>query len=140
MSLKKELIAVSKQFPNKFKEWRDGSLIMSFVIAERKTLFSKKKLIYKCKVRINDEKKEIAFFEILSESNSGLPFIPGYELNNEIYGAKFRGLAGGIEESSNFFVKKYKYSFDYKKVREAIQKEVEKTGYSLSIKLLGKFV
>ena len=106
MLLKEELIKVSKSFPAEFKEQRDGSLILKFVIAERKAFLSKKKLTYKSKVRVNDEKKEVTFFEMLSESNSGLSAGSG---------------------------------FDYKKIREVLKEEAQKTGF-FSVKLIEKLV
>jgi len=39
MSLKEELIKVGQSFPAEFKEQRDGSLVLKFVIAERKSVF-----------------------------------------------------------------------------------------------------
>ena len=140
MSLKESLIEVSKSFPAEFKEQKDGSLILQFVIAERKVFLSKKKLTYKSKVRVNDEKKEITFFEMLSESSAGLSAGSGFEFKKETYGIKGKEREGGIEEMSSLFGKKYQYSFDYKKIREAIKEEAQKTGYSFSVKLLEKLV
>lgn len=89
MSLKENLIEVSKQFPAEFKEQRDGSLAMKFVIAERKAFLSKKKLTYKCKARINGEKKEVNFFEMLGESSSGLSAGSGFEFKKETFGTNY---------------------------------------------------
>ncbi len=55
---------------------------------------------------MNDEKKEVTFFEMLSESNSGLSAGSG---------------------------------FDYKKIREALKEEAQKTGF-FSVKLIEKLV
>ena len=140
MSLKENLIEVSKSFPAEFKDQRDGSLVMKFVIAERKAFLSKRKLTYKCKARVNDEKKEVTFFEMLSESSSGLSAGSGFEFKKETFGAKGKEREGGIEEMSNLFGKKFTYSFDYKKIREALKEEAQKTGYSFSVKLREKSV
>ena len=140
MSLKEELIKIGKSFPVEFKEQRDGSLVLKFVIAERKVFLSKKKLTYKCKARINDEKKEVTFFEMLSESSSGLSAGSGFEFKKETYGTKGKERDGGIEEMSNLFGKKYTYSFDYKKIRETLKEEAQKEGYSFSVKLMEKSV
>lgn len=72
MALKEKLIEVSKNFPAEFKEQRDGSLILQFVVAERKVFLSKKKLTYKCKTKIDDTEKGVTFFEMLRESSVGL--------------------------------------------------------------------
>lgn len=140
MSLKETLIEVSKSFPAEFKEQKDGSLVLQFVIAERKVFLSKKKLTYKSKVRVNDEKKEITFFEMLSELNSGLSAGSGFEFKKDTYKVKGKEREGRIEEMSNLFGKNYQYSFDYKKIREAIKEEAQKTGYSFSVRLIEKLV
>jgi len=140
MSLKEKLIEISKRFPAELKEQRDGSLAMKFVIAERKAFLSKKKLTYKCKARVNDEKKEVTFFEMLSESSSGLSAGSGFEFKKETFGTKGKERESGIEEMSNLFGKKFTYSFDYKKIREAIKEEAQKTGYSFSVKVIEKSV
>ena len=140
MSLKDELIKVSENFPAELKEQRDGSLAMKFVIAERKAFLSKKKLTYKCKARVNDDKKEVTFFEMLSESNSGLSAGSGFEFKKETFGTKGKEREGGIEEMSNLFGKKFTYSFDYKKIREALKEEAQKTGYPFSVKVIEKSV
>ena len=140
MLFRSELIKIGKSFPGGFKEQRDGSLVLKFVIAERKAFLSKKKLTYKSKVRVNDEKKEVTFFEMLSESSSGLSVGSGFEFKKETYGTKGKERDGGIEEMSNLFGKKYDYSFDYKKIREAIKDKTKKVEYSFSVKLMEKSV
>ncbi|HEC93290.1 MAG TPA: ribonucleoside-triphosphate reductase [Candidatus Atribacteria bacterium] len=134
MSLKEKIIEVSKNFPAEFKEQRDGSLALQFVIAERKVFLSKKKLTYKCRVRINDEEREVTFFEMLGESNVGLSVGSGFEFKKETYGIKGKEREGRIEEMSKLFGKNYKYSFDYKKIREAIKKVTQDADYSFSVK------
>jgi len=136
VALKEKLIEVSKNFPAEFKEQRDGSFILQFVVAERKVFLSKKKLIYKCKTRIDDMGKAVTFFEILCESSVGLSGGAGMGFTKETYGVKGKEREGNIEEQSRLFGKDYKYSFDYKKIREAIKREVEKAGYSFSVHLL----
>lgn len=136
MALKEKLIEVSRSFPAEFKEQRDGSLILQFVVAERKVFLSKKKLTYKCKAKIDDMEKVVTFFEILRESSVGLSGGSGMGFKKETYRLKGKEREGNIEEQSRLFGKDYKYSFDYKKIREAIKEEAEKAGYSFSVHLL----
>ncbi|GAB4114729.1 MAG: hypothetical protein Kow00103_08870 [Candidatus Caldatribacteriota bacterium] len=140
MSLKDDLMEVSKSFPVQFQEQKDGSLVLQFVIAERKVFLSKKKLTYKCKLRVNEEKKEVTFYETLNESSIGLSSDTGFSIKKETYGIKGKEREGGIEEISKLFGKSYNYTFDYKKIREAVKKEAEKKNYSFSIKLIEKHV
>ena len=109
MLLKDSLIELSKNFPEVFKEQRDGSLIMQFVIAERKAFLSKKRLLYKSKIRVNDEKKEVTFFEMLSESSSGLSADSGVSFKKETYGIKGKEREGEIEEAAKLFGKDFKF-------------------------------
>ena len=68
---------------------------------------------------------------MLSESSSGLSAGSGFEFKKETFGNKGKERDGGIEEMSNLFGKKYTYSFDYKKIREAFKEEAQKTGFFL---------
>jgi hypothetical protein len=77
---------------------------------------------------------------MLSESNVGLSVGSGIGFEKETYGVKGKEHEGGIEEMSKLFGKNYKYSFEYKKIREAIKKEAQKIDYSFSIKLIEKLV
>lgn len=140
MALKDSLIELSKDFPETFKEQRDGSLLMQFVIAERKAFLSKKRLLYKSRLRVNDEKKEVTFFEMLSESSSGLSADSGVSFQKETYGIKGKEREGTIEEASRLFGKDYKYNFEYQKIREAVKQEAERNNYTFSIKLIEKQV
>jgi len=136
MSLKEKLIEVSKSFPAEFEEQRDGLLILQFVVAERKVFLLKKKLTYKCKIRIDDIEKVVTFFEMLRESSIGLSGGAGVGFTKETYGLKGKEREGNIEEQSRLFGKDYKYSFDYKKIRETTKEEAKKAGYSFSVHLL----
>ncbi len=140
MTLKERLTEISKSLPAEFKEQKDGSLILQFVVAERKVFLSKKKLTYRCRARVNDEKKKVTFFEILRESSVGLSGGAGVGFTKETYGVRGKEREGNIEEQSRLFGKDYKYSFDYKKIRETIKDEAEKVGYSFSVHLLEKLV
>ncbi len=96
------------------------------------------------KSKIDENKKALIFFEILSEVGSGIStgggygdseMSPGFGFRAEKTSYKSGGREGTIEEQNVLFGKKYEYSFDYKKIREAIKTIAEKFGYGFEITL-----
>lgn len=146
MSLKQKLLGIDKGFPARFEEQKDSSLVLEFTVAERKVPFiSKKKLIYRCRLRVDDEKKTVTFFETLKEKGFGLvstvgDMEPGYGFKKETYKISGKEREANIEELSTLFGKQYKYSFDYSAIRAAVKKEVQGAGYSFSVCLLERSV
>ncbi|MEM2897397.1 MAG: ribonucleoside-triphosphate reductase [Candidatus Bathyarchaeia archaeon] len=141
MSLRAKLLEVSKGFPARFEEQRDGSLSLEFKVAERKVFLSKKKLMYRCRLRINDEEKTVTYFETLKETGAGISgdmdmgISPGYGFKKETYKITGKEREGSIEELSRLFGKDYKYSFDYSAIRDAVKKEVQNAGYAFIVRL-----
>jgi hypothetical protein len=138
LTLKERLVEVSKEFPAKFEAQNDGTLKLESKIAERKVLLSKKTLKYRARLRVDDDKRTVKFFEILEETGLGLAsgasdISPGFGFKTETYKVTGKGREGGIEELSKLFGKDYKYSWDYSKLRKNIQHEIEKAGYTFSI-------
>jgi len=89
--LKERLMEISKAFPAKFEEQGDGSLLLESTIAERKTFLSKKSLIYKARLKIDEGKREVRFFETLKEVGLGISspepggMGPGFGFKKETY-------------------------------------------------------
>jgi hypothetical protein len=141
MSLKEKLIEASEAFPEKFKEVEKNVLALETKIAERKVFLSKKSLIYKAKLKINDEEKTVKFFETLKETGMGVSsgdpadISPGFGFKVEKYKIEGKEREGSIEELSKLFGKEYKYSFDYSAVRNKVKEEAQKAGYSFFITL-----
>jgi hypothetical protein len=145
-ALKERLMEISKAFPAKFEEQGDGSLLLESTIAERKAFLSKKSLIYRARLRLDEGKREVRFFETLKEVGLGISSSepggmgPGFGFKKETYKVTGKGREGSVEELSELFGKEYKYSWDYSKLRGAIREEVERAGYSFSIRLSEKDV
>lgn len=141
MSTVKELILKIDSNGNvtgKFIEEKPNLLKFEALVAERKAFLSRQKLMYKCKVKIDDDKKLVRFFEILTETGSGISS-GGYDSDDISPGFGFKvektkyisgGREGSIEEQSVLFGKKYNYEFDYKKIREEIKNIVQDNGYT----------
>ena len=138
MALKDELTAYAKGIPAELKE-KKGVYTLEFTVAERKVLLSKKKLTYSAKFRIDDSKKELRFSEMLKEASSGMSsgddFGPGFGFKKESYKTGAGPREGSIVEQSELFGKQYSYSFDFKKVRSAIEAAADKAGYAFKYQI-----
>jgi hypothetical protein len=144
MPLQEDLIAASRAFPAPLERKKDGSLAMEALIAERKAFLSKRKLTYKCKLRVNDDTRSVTFWEILLEKGSGVSggddMAPGFGFKKETYGTKGKELFGSIEEVSSLFAKDFGYTWDYAAVRTAVRAAAETAGYGFDVVLNPKSV
>jgi hypothetical protein len=137
--LTQSLIAQTFSFKGSFAAQRDGTLLLSSIIAERKAFLSKKQLTYRCRVRVNDPAKDVLLFEILEERGSGLSTgndddefsTPGFGFKVEKYDTRKGVREGTIEEQSVLFGKTYSYIFDYAEVRSAVQALATQAGYTM---------
>jgi len=136
------LIAASENLLGRFIEQKDGTLLLEAKIAERKVLVQKKTLMYKARLRVDDQKKVVRFFEILKETAFGMSsggdsmdIGSGFGFKMQTYKVSGKAREGNIEEQSKLFGKEYKYSFDWANVRKTVEEKVRETGYSLSVVL-----
>lgn len=125
-------------------ELREKKGVYSFekVIAERKAFLSRKKLTYTGKFRIDEEKKEVRYTEMLKESGFGLSSgdseaSPGFGFKKETYNTRSGAREGTIEEQSRLFGKKYDYRFDYGAIRGKMEEIARKNGYGFTYKATG---
>ncbi len=139
LTMKERIIEMSKSFPARFEEQKDGTLLLESKIAERKAFLSKRALIYRARLRVDEERRAIRFFETLEETGFGITgagsddISSGFGLKKETYKITGKRREGSIEELSKLFGKEYKYSWDYSRLREAIRREAEGAGYAFSI-------
>jgi hypothetical protein len=139
VSLQDELITASSAFPAPLRPQKDGSLAMEALIAERKAFLTKRKLIYKCRLRANEGLRSVTFWEMLLEKGSGVSvgddMAPGFGFKKETYSTKGKELSGSIEEASSLFGERFDYTWDYSAVRSAVRGAAEAAGYSLIVVL-----
>ncbi len=117
-----------------------GLYSVEFTVAERKAFLSKKKLTYSARFRIDEDKKELRFTEMLKESGSGAysggdDQSPGFGFKKETYKLGAGPRVGTIEEQSKLFGAQYSYAFDFSKVRAFIESETTKAGYAFTYQL-----
>jgi len=121
--------------PANLKEKR-GVYSVEFTVAERKVFLSKKRLTYSAKFRIDEEKKELRFTEMLKESGSGMSAgDSGFGFKKESYKTGTGPREGTIEEQSRLFGAQYSYTFDFAKVRTVIENEAVNAGYAFKYQI-----
>ncbi len=143
MSILGELKKTVSDIPARINE-KKGMYSFEVQIAERKTFLSRKKLIYSAKFRIDEEKREVRFTEILKESGSGISSVgfdgessAGFGFKKETYNTLSGTREGTMEERSNFFGKKYEYTFDYGAIRKTFEAKTRENGYAFVYKITG---
>lgn len=141
MALQEEIKQVFSTVPAQFSE-KKGVTTVEYVVAERKSFLSKKKLTYIAKWRVVEDSKEVRFTEMLKESGSGLSSggfgddsSSGFGFKKGTYKTGMGGREGSIEEQSNLLGSKYSYTFDFKATRAAVQKKVEDAGYAFKYQI-----
>jgi hypothetical protein len=133
-ALREEIEQVFSALPVEFSE-KKGVFTVEYVVAERKSFLSKKKLVYIAKYRIDEHKREVRFTEMLKESGSGLSggdidSSAGFSFKKTTYRTGSGPREGTIEEQSNLFGKKYNYAFHFKTVRTAMEQKVREAGFA----------
>lgn len=130
MGLQEEIGKVFTAISAEMTESR-GLYTAEYVVAERKSFLSKKKLLYVAKYRVDEEKREVRFTEMLKETGSGISAgdtETGFGFKKETYKTGGGGREGMIEEQASLFGKKYSYAFDYKAIRGAVEKKAREAG------------
>jgi len=129
-----ELKKMVRAIPADLKE-KKGVYSIEFTVAERKVFLSKKKLTYSAKFRVDEERKELRFTEMLKEASWGMSsgdsgFGSGFGFRKETFRTGVGPREGTIHEQSVLFGKQYKYKFDFAKVRTSMESEAVKDGYA----------
>ncbi len=148
MSLQQRFEQLSQSLPVRLVPQKDGTLAGEAVVAERKAFLSKRKLEYKCRVRVDESARTVRFWEMLVEKGSGLSsgsggpddMSPGFGFKKETYSTRGKEREGTIEEASRLFGKDYTYAWDYGVVRRQLKAAAEEQGYRFETVLREKSV
>jgi hypothetical protein len=121
----------------------DGLHSLTSVIAERKGFFSRRKLTFTARFRVNEETREVIYNETLVERRIGLGAgigegISGFGFRKWKITANPRGLDGTEEGHSQPFGRKDGFTFRFQQVRDAVRKVVEEEGYTFKNQIWGK--
>jgi hypothetical protein len=114
------------------------------VVAEQKSLLSKKRVEYSAKFKVDDTERVVRFFEMLKESGSGMSggdagdFGGGWGVTKTTYKMSGGGLEGTLESQGALLGKKFAFAFDYGKIRNAVKAIAEQNGYTFEYQVLPK--
>ena len=145
MGLTETILAGSNALPQPFSRGKGGRLELEAVVAERKAFLSKRKLTYRCRLRVDDTARKVTYYEILLEKGSGLSSgegdaAPGFGFKKESYSVGGKSREGTIEEQSRLFGKDYAYRFDFAAVRREVERMAADAGYAFEVVLREKSV
>jgi hypothetical protein len=134
-----EIKQVFSGIPTEFTE-KKGLITAEYVVAERKSFLSKKRLVYIAKFRVDERAREVRFTEMLKESGSGLSvgdgdMSAGFGFKKETGKTGMAGREGSIEEQSTLFGKKYSYTFNFGTIRKAIEEKARTAGYAFKYQI-----
>ncbi|MEW5825905.1 MAG: hypothetical protein AB1778_03660 [Candidatus Bipolaricaulota bacterium] len=140
--LREDIAQYAATIPATLEEKR-GLCTVEFVVAERKAFLSKKRLTYRAQFRIDDEKRELRFTEMLMESGSGVSaggddLGPGFGFKKETHKTGAGPREGTIEEQSRLFGKEYSVSFDVAKTRAFVENAATLAGYRFAYHLTAR--
>ncbi len=101
------------------------------VLAERKMFLSRRRLVYRATVRVDEGRREVQLLESLTETGSGLAADSGVGVKKETYRIGRGPREGGIAEQSKLFGKAYAYTFDHGAIRTVIENLARSHGYTV---------
>jgi hypothetical protein len=135
MALEDQLIAASDAVLAPLVWQEDGSLALEAVVAVRGTLLKKKRLEYRCGVRIDDDTETVWFWETLVEKGAGLPTAgrrgvsAGFGLRQESCTSGLDEDEGRVEQVARLFDKDGDLRWDSAALRASLRQVVELHGY-----------
>ncbi len=116
---------------------RGEELVFTKVLAERRVFLARKKLVYRARLRVDENTHEVRLVESLTETSSGLAGDSGVQFQAESYRTRPALREGTIAEQAKLFGANYCYTFDFEQVRTAVERVVREHGYTLRHALAG---
>lgn len=116
---------------------RRGEIEFSKVLAERRAFLSRKRLVYRAHLRVDEGKRELHLSESLAETSSGLSPESGFGVKTETYRTSAGPREGDIAEQAKLFGKTYAYNFDYGAIRKRIEELAQEQGYTVRYHVVG---
>ncbi len=110
---------------------RGDVLEFTKTVAERKAFLTRKRLVYRASIRVDEAKREIHLAESLMETGVGLAADSGVGFKTESYRTGRGPRDGGIAEQSKLFGKVYTYTFDHGAIRAVIETLARSHGYTV---------
>ncbi len=117
---------------------RGGEIELTKVLAERRVLLSRRRLVYRARLRVDEGKREVHLSESLTEVGSGLAADGGAGFKVETYRTGRGPREGDLAERSRLFGKVYATTFDHGAVRSAIEGIARQHGYTVCYRVTGR--
>ncbi len=131
MSLIDEIRSMAASVGADLKE-KGGVFTLTLTVAERKAFLSRKKLEYVARFRVDKAAGEMVFTEMLKERGSGISagddLSPGLGFKAGTYRTGAGPREGSIIEQSEYFGRRYSYSFDWKTMRGWMEQAARASG------------
>lgn len=147
MDFRQECTRIARTASAEFVTLDDGTMKLETVVAERKSILSRKKLTYVCRIRVDDRTRAIRFFEKLTEVGFGLSaggtddgLSPGLAIKREVSVVSGKERRGILREWSRLWGSDYAYRFDPGKFRDMLRQAATDAGYAFEVTLLEKSV
>ncbi len=120
----------------------EGLHSLTSVVAERKGFFSRRKLPFTARFRVNEETREVVYNETswkkrAARAGNGEGNI-GFASGKWKIASGPGGLEGVLEEQSEMFRRRYGFTFRFQQIRDAVRTLVEKEGYTFKHQIWGK--
>ncbi|HPD06961.1 MAG TPA: hypothetical protein PLC08_03680 [Candidatus Bipolaricaulis sp.] len=116
---------------------RGGEIELTKVLAERRAFLSRRVLVYRARLRVDEGKCEVHLSESLTEAGSGLAADGGAGFKAETYRTGRGPREGNLAEQSRLFGKVYATTFDHGAVRSAIEDLARQHGYTVCYHVAG---
>jgi hypothetical protein len=147
MDLRQEYAELARTISAELVMQSNGTMSLEAVAAERRSILSRKRLVYVCRVRVNERTHVVRFFEMLKEVELGLSvggvdggMSPGLGFKREVFALSGKERRGTIEERSRLLGSDYTYRFDPEKFRDMLRQAATGAGYSFEVTLVEKSV
>ena len=116
---------------------RKGVWTLEWLVAERKALLFRKKVIYIAKFRLDAEAGEMVFSEMLKETGAGAGegSGPGVSFSKGTYKSGKGGREGQFQEQASLLGEKYKLSLDWGAVRRQFEQAAAEAGWGFTYRV-----
>jgi hypothetical protein len=147
MDLRQKYAELARTISAELVTQGNGTISLKAVVAERHSVLSRKRLVYVCRMRVDERTNVVRFFEMLKEVEFGLSaggadggMSPGLGFKREASALSGKERRGTIEEWSRLLGSDYTYRFDPGEFRDMLRQAAAGAGYSFEVTLVEKSV
>ena len=137
MDLEARIGEIARGLGASLKRGRKGVWTLEWLVAERKALLFRKKVIYIAKFRLDAEAGDLVFSEMLKETGAGAGegSGPGMSFSKGTYKSGKGGREGQFEEQASLLGEKYKLSLDWGAGRRQFEQAAAEAGWRFTYRV-----